>query len=83
VQLHWGIDVPVEGAEGKNYTFVDTYWIHISATGQAQKEKLGTDCWKIKTQNWFTLLGRRHCISLRLAAILHEGSYICHDNVYQ
>lgn len=56
--LDWGIDVPVEGAEGKNYTFGLMRQLVIfllQKNGQRVKEKIGNHTGKIKTQNWFTL----------------------------
>jgi methionyl-tRNA synthetase len=59
--LDWGIDVPVEGAEGKNYmcglmrqlvTFLQP------KNGQQELEKTGKIIGKKKIPSWFTLLGK-------------------------
>jgi methionyl-tRNA synthetase len=48
-----GIDVPVEGAEGKNYTWFDAPIGYISSTKEwALKEKIGNHT-GIKKQNWY------------------------------
>jgi methionyl-tRNA synthetase len=53
--LDWGIDVPVEGAEGKNYT---CGLMHLLDISRLQKNgryegKEWEPYWKIKTQSWF------------------------------
>jgi methionyl-tRNA synthetase len=55
--LDWGIDVPVEGAKEKNYTWFDAPIGYISATknGRYVKEKNGNRTGKIKTRSWFIL----------------------------
>jgi hypothetical protein len=55
--LDWGIDVPVEGAEGKNYTSGLMPLLDISRlqkNGRYVKEKMGTVL-EIKTRSWFIL----------------------------
>jgi methionyl-tRNA synthetase len=54
--LDWGIDVPVEGAEGKNYTSGLMSIGYISATKEwALREGEKNTYWKIKTRSWFIL----------------------------
>jgi methionyl-tRNA synthetase len=59
--LDWGIDVPVEGAEGKNYMcglMRQLVTFRQLKNGQLAKEKIGNRIGKMKIPNWFTLLGK-------------------------
>jgi methionyl-tRNA synthetase len=81
--LDWGIDVPVEGAEGKKlYVWFDAPLATFLTKEWALREgKIGNPG-KIKTQSWFTL-GKTISFSLHHfpAMLKAEGSYILPDNV--
>ncbi len=85
--LDWGIDVPVEGAEGKKlYVWFDAPIGYISATKEwAQRE--GTDWepyWKDEETKLVHFIGKDnivfHCVIFP-AILKAEGSYIMPDNV--
>ena len=85
--LDWGIDVPVEGAEGKKlYVWFDAPIGYISATKEwALRE--GTDWepyWKDEETKLVHFIGKDnivfHCVIFP-AILKAEGSYIMPDNV--
>ena len=85
--LDWGIDVPVEGAEGKKlYVWFDAPIGYISATKEwAKKEgKNWEPYWKDKDTKLVHFIGKDnivfHCIIFP-AMLKAEGSYILPDNV--
>ena len=85
--LDWGIDVPVEGAEGKNYMFGlmrQLVTFLQPKNGQLMKEKIGNRIGKMPIQNWFTSLEKIISFSIASffpAMLKAEGSYILPDNV--
>ena len=85
--LDWGIDVPVEGAEGKKlYVWFDAPIGYISSTKEwAQREgKDWTPYWKDKGTKLVHFIGKDnivfHCVIFP-AMLKAEGSYILPDNV--
>jgi methionyl-tRNA synthetase len=85
--LNWGVEVPVEGAEGKVlYVWFDAPIGYISATKE-WSEKTGKDWtpyWKDEESKLVHFIGKDnivfHCIIF--PAMLHaEGSYIVPENV--
>lgn len=85
--LDWGIDVPVEGAEGKKlYVWFDAPIGYISATKEwALREGKGWEpYWKDKDTKLVHFIGKDnivfHCIIFP-AMLKAEGSYILPDNV--
>jgi len=57
--LDWGIDVPVEGAEGKNCMYGLMRQLgtsHLPKNGRLVKEKIGNRIGKMSIRNWFILL---------------------------
>ncbi|TDE55275.1 methionine--tRNA ligase [Flavobacterium sp. GT3P67] len=85
--LDWGIDVPVEGAEGKKlYVWFDAPIGYISSTKEwAQREgKDWEPYWKDKDTKLVHFIGKDnivfHCIIFP-AMLKAEGSYILPDNV--
>ncbi len=85
--LDWGIDVPVEGAEGKKlYVWFDAPIGYISSTKEwAARE--GTDWepyWKAEDTKLVHFIGKDnivfHCVIFP-AMLKAEGSYILPDNV--
>lgn len=85
--LDWGIDVPVEGAEGKKlYVWFDAPIGYISSTKE-WAEKTGKDWqpyWKDKDTKLIHFIGKDnivfHCVIFP-AMLKAEGSYILPDNV--
>ncbi len=85
--LDWGIDVPVEGAEGKKlYVWFDAPIGYISSTKE-WAEKTGKDWqpyWKDKDTKLVHFIGKDnivfHCVVFP-AMLKAEGSYILPDNV--
>ena len=85
--LDWGIDVPVEGAEGKKlYVWFDAPIGYISSTKE-WAEKEGKDWepyWKDQETKLVHFIGKDnivfHCIIFP-AMLKAEGSYILPDNV--
>lgn len=85
--LDWGIDVPVEGAEGKKlYVWFDAPIGYISATKE-WAQKVGKDWepyWKDHDTKLVHFIGKDnivfHCIIFP-AMLKAEGSYILPDNV--
>lgn len=85
--LDWGIDVPVEGAEGKKlYVWFDAPIGYISSTKE-WAEKTGKDWqpyWKDKDTKLVHFIGKDnivfHCVIFP-AMLKAEGSYILPDNV--
>ncbi len=85
--LDWGIDVPVEGAEGKKlYVWFDAPIGYISATKEwaAREGKNWEDYWKKDDTKLVHFIGKDnivfHCIIFP-AMLKAEGSYILPDNV--
>ncbi|MFD2908711.1 methionine--tRNA ligase [Flavobacterium ardleyense] len=85
--LDWGIDVPVEGAEGKKlYVWFDAPIGYISATKEwaLREGKDWEPYWKDKDTKLVHFIGKDnivfHCIIFP-AMLKAEGSYILPDNV--
>jgi methionyl-tRNA synthetase len=85
--LDWGIDVPVEGAQGKKlYVWFDAPIGYISATKEwaAREGKNWEDYWKKEDTKLLHFIGKDnivfHCIIFP-AMLKAEGSYILPDNV--
>jgi methionyl-tRNA synthetase len=85
--LDWGIDVPVEGAEGKKlYVWFDAPIGYISATKEwaAKEGKDWEPYWKNQDTKLVHFIGKDnivfHCIIFP-AMLKAEGSYILPDNV--
>ena len=85
--LDWGIDVPVEGAEGKKlYVWFDAPIGYISSTKEwaAREGKNWEDYWKNDDTKLVHFIGKDnivfHCIIFP-AMLKAEGSYILPDNV--
>jgi methionyl-tRNA synthetase len=85
--LDWGIDVPVEGAEGKKlYVWFDAPIGYISATKEwaTREGKNWEDYWKKDDTKLVHFIGKDnivfHCIIFP-AMLKAEGSYILPDNV--
>jgi methionyl-tRNA synthetase len=85
--LDWGIDVPVEGAEGKKlYVWFDAPIGYISATKEwaAREGKEWEPYWKDENTKLVHFIGKDnivfHCIIFP-AMLKAEGSYILPDNV--
>ena len=85
--LDWGIDVPVEGAEGKKlYVWFDAPIGYISSTKEwaAREGKNWEDYWKSADTKLVHFIGKDnivfHCIIFP-AMLKAEGSYILPDNV--
>ncbi len=85
--LDWGIDVPVEGAEGKKlYVWFDAPIGYISATKEwaTREGKNWEDYWKDSGTKLVHFIGKDnivfHCIIFP-AMLKAEGSYILPDNV--
>jgi len=85
--LDWGIDVPVEGAEGKKlYVWFDAPIGYISSTKEwaAREGKNWEPYWKDKGTKLVHFIGKDnivfHCIIFP-AMLKAEGSYILPDNV--
>ncbi|HQA73291.1 methionine--tRNA ligase [Flavobacterium sp.] len=85
--LDWGIDVPVDGAEGKKlYVWFDAPIGYISATKEwaAHEGKNWEDYWKKEDTKLVHFIGKDnivfHCIIFP-AMLKAEGSFILPDNV--
>jgi methionyl-tRNA synthetase len=85
--LDWGIDVPVDGAEGKKlYVWFDAPIGYISATKEwaAREGKNWEDYWKKDDTKLVHFIGKDnivfHCIIFP-AMLKAEGSFILPDNV--
>jgi methionyl-tRNA synthetase len=85
--LDWGIDVPLEGAQGKKlYVWFDAPIGYISATKEwaAREGKNWEDYWKKEDTKLVHFIGKDnivfHCIIFP-AMLKAEGSYILPDNV--
>ncbi|MGV9002416.1 methionine--tRNA ligase [Flavobacterium sp.] len=85
--LDWGIDVPVEGAEGKKlYVWFDAPIGYISATKEwaAREGKNWEDYWKKDDTKLVHFIGKDnivfHCIIFP-AMLKAEGTYILPENV--
>jgi methionyl-tRNA synthetase len=85
--LDWGIDVPVEGAEGKKlYVWFDAPIGYISSTKEwaAREGKDWEPYWKSQDTKLVHFIGKDnivfHCIIFP-AMLKAEGSYILPDNV--
>lgn len=85
--LDWGIDVPVEGAEGKKlYVWFDAPIGYISATKEwaSREGKNWEDYWKKDDTKLVHFIGKDnivfHCIIFP-AMLKAEGSFILPDNV--
>ena len=85
--LDWGIDVPVEGAEGKKlYVWFDAPIGYISSTKEwaAREDKNWEDYWKLPDTKLVHFIGKDnivfHCVIFP-AMLKAEGSYILPDNV--
>ena len=85
--LDWGIDVPVEGAEGKKlYVWFDAPIGYISATKEwaAREGKDWEPYWKDEETKLVHFIGKDnivfHCIIFPVV-LKAEGSYILPDNV--
>ena len=85
--LDWGIDVPVEGAEGKKlYVWFDAPIGYISSTKEwaAREGKNWEDYWKSPETKLVHFIGKDnivfHCVIFP-AMLKAEGSYILPDNV--
>lgn len=85
--LDWGIDVPVEGADGKKlYVWFDAPIGYISATKEwaAREGKNWEEYWKNDDTKLVHFIGKDnivfHCIIFP-AMLKAEGSYILPDNV--
>ncbi len=85
--LDWGIDVPVQGAEGKKlYVWFDAPIGYISSTKEwaAREGKNWEDYWKKSDTKLVHFIGKDnivfHCVIFP-AMLKAEGSYILPDNV--
>ncbi len=85
--LDWGIDVPVEGAEGKKlYVWFDAPIGYISSTKEwaAREGKNWEDYWKLPDTKLVHFIGKDnivfHCVIFP-AMLKAEGSYMLPDNV--
>ncbi|WP_026714325.1 methionine--tRNA ligase [Flavobacterium daejeonense] len=85
--LDWGIDVPVEGAEGKKlYVWFDAPIGYISSTKEwaAREGKEWEPYWKNESTKLVHFIGKDnivfHCVIFP-AMLKAEGSYILPDNV--
>jgi len=85
--LDWGIDVPIEGAEGKKlYVWFDAPIGYISSTKEwaAREGKNWEDYWKKEDTKLVHFIGKDnivfHCIIFP-AMLKAEGTYILPDNV--
>ena len=85
--LDWGIDVPVEGAEGKKlYVWFDAPIGYISSTKEwaAREGKNWEDYWKLPDTKLVHFIGKDnivfHCVIFP-AMLKAEGRYILPDNV--
>ncbi|WNM19761.1 methionine--tRNA ligase [Flavobacterium capsici] len=85
--LDWGIDVPVDGADGKKlYVWFDAPIGYISATKEwaAREGKNWEDYWKKEDTKLVHFIGKDnivfHCIIFP-AMLKAEGSFILPDNV--
>ena len=85
--LDWGIDVPVEGAEGKKlYVWFDAPIGYISSTKEwaAREGKDWEPYWKAQDTKLVHFIGKDnivfHCVIFP-AMLKAEGSYILPDNV--
>lgn len=85
--LDWGIDVPVEGAQGKKlYVWFDAPIGYISSTKEwaAREGKNWEDYWKDQNTKLVHFIGKDnivfHCVIFP-AMLKAEGSYILPDNV--
>ncbi|HNP33161.1 MAG TPA: methionine--tRNA ligase [Flavobacterium sp.] len=85
--LDWGIDVPIEGAEGKKlYVWFDAPIGYISATKEwaTREGKNWEDYWKKDDTKLVHFIGKDnivfHCIIFP-AMLKAEGTYILPDNV--
>lgn len=85
--LDWGIDVPVENAEGKKlYVWFDAPIGYISSTKEwaAREGKNWEDYWKNEDTKLVHFIGKDnivfHCVIFP-AMLKAEGSYILPDNV--
>ena len=85
--LDWGIDVPVDGAEGKKlYVWFDAPIGYISATKEwaAREGKNWEDYWKKEDTKLVHFIGKDnivfHCIIFP-AMLKAEGTFILPDNV--
>ena len=85
--LDWGIDVPVEGAEGKKlYVWFDAPIGYISSTKEwaAREGKNWEDYWKKEDTKLVHFIGKDnivfHCIIFP-AMLKAEGTFILPDNV--
>ena len=85
--LDWGIDVPVEGAEGKKlYVWFDAPIGYISSTKEwaVREGKNWEDYWKDSDTKLVHFIGKDnivfHCVIFP-AMLKAEGSYILPDNV--
>jgi len=85
--LDWGIDVPVDGADGKKlYVWFDAPIGYISATKEwaAREGKNWEDYWKKEDTKLVHFIGKDnivfHCIIFP-AMLKAEGSYILPENV--
>jgi methionyl-tRNA synthetase len=85
--LDWGIDVPVDGADGKKlYVWFDAPIGYISATKEwaAREGKNWEDYWKNADTKLVHFIGKDnivfHCVIFP-AMLKAEGSYILPDNV--
>ena len=85
--LDWGIDVPIEGAEGKKlYVWFDAPIGYISSTKEwaARKGKDWEPYWKDENTKLVHFIGKDnivfHCIIFPVM-LKAEGSYILPDNV--
>nr|MBP6558101.1 methionine--tRNA ligase [Flavobacterium sp.] len=85
--LDWGIDVPIDGAEGKKlYVWFDAPIGYISATKEwaAREGKNWEDYWKKDDTKLVHFIGKDnivfHCIIFP-AMLKAEGSFILPDNV--
>ena len=85
--LDWGIDVPVEGADGKKlYVWFDAPIGYISSTKEwaARENKNWEDYWKDPETKLVHFIGKDnivfHCVIFP-AMLKAEGSYILPDNV--
>ena len=85
--LDWGIDVPVEGAEGKKlYVWFDAPIGYISSTKEwaARNDKNWEDYWKLPDTKLVHFIGKDnivfHCVIFP-AMLKAHGDYIMPDNV--
>ena len=85
--LDWGIDVPVEGAEGKKlYVWFDAPIGYISSTKEwaARNDKNWEDYWKLPDTKLVHFIGKDnivfHCVIFP-AMLKAHGDYILPDNV--